>query len=304
MGTNGPRWGWGFIKHQLSGPHYRDRIMQCAQYPFYHFLPSCIPILLSISTNFSPSPLPPSSILKKRCVSLILYSGCQEELTWHQVLQDAANPPTSWFPKCSQSVDENQDLWCRAPKEEVGMGALMNLMFYCTSVKCPMLLHFLHSLSRDLHLSWVWPCLVHLGQGYSAGFGIKWGDGAGAAAGPMTGAPPLAGVDPAAPPWAQLPIPAAWKLVVTCNCKISLTKASSLPSCDKSLISLHHSLISEIALCLVNCLLFEGTYIWPFRISYLRTVWTSIKRHDQKIISTAPEGTLLWLSAWGHKTSS
>ena len=120
MGTNGPRWGWGFIKHQLSGPHYRDRIMQCAQYPFYHFLPSCIPILLSISTNFSPSPLPPSSILKKRCVSLILYSGCQEELTWHQVLQDAANPPISWFPKCSQSVDENQDLWCRAPKEEIG----------------------------------------------------------------------------------------------------------------------------------------------------------------------------------------
>ena len=95
MGTNGPRWGWGFIKNKLSGPHYRDRIMQCAQYPFYHFLPSCIPILLSISTNFSPSPLPPSSILKKRCVSLILYSGCQEELTWHQVLQDAANPPIS-----------------------------------------------------------------------------------------------------------------------------------------------------------------------------------------------------------------
>ena len=103
---------------------------------------------------------------------------------------------------------------------------------------------------------------MHLGQGYSAGFGIKWGDGAGAAAGPMTGAPPLAGVDPAAPPWAQLPIPAAWKLVVTCNCKFSLIIASSLPSCDKSLSSLHHSYISEIALCLVICLLFERTYIW------------------------------------------
>ena len=104
---------------------------------------------------------------------------------------------------------------------------------------------------------------MHLGQGYSAGFGIKWGDGAGAAAGPMTGAPPLAGVDPAAPPWAQLPIPAAWKLVVTYNCKFSLIIASRLPSCDKSLISLDPSLLSEIALFLVNCLLFERIFCSP-----------------------------------------
>ena len=80
MGTNGPRWGWGFIKNKLSGPHYRDWITQCAQNPFYHFLPSCIPILLSISTNFSPSPLPPSSILRKRSVFLILSEVARRNL--------------------------------------------------------------------------------------------------------------------------------------------------------------------------------------------------------------------------------
>ena len=40
---------------------------------------------------------PPASLLhpeKEMCFS-DFFSGCQEELTWHQVLQDAANPPTS-----------------------------------------------------------------------------------------------------------------------------------------------------------------------------------------------------------------
>ena len=56
MGTNGPRWGWGFIKNKLSGPHYRDWITQCAQNPFF-----------SPSTTFCPpaspssSPSPPTS---------------------------------------------------------------------------------------------------------------------------------------------------------------------------------------------------------------------------------------------------
>ena len=86
------------------------------------------------------------------------------------------------------------------------------LRFGLTSVKCPMLLHFLHSLSKDLHFSWLWPCLVHLGQGYSAGLGIRCGEGTGAAAGPIAPAletpPPITGAAPP-PPWAQLPIPAA-----------------------------------------------------------------------------------------------
>ena len=64
----------------------------------YHFLPSCMPILLSISTSFSPKPLPPSSALQQ--ISLVSFSPkfearCDQlKETLDQVVQGAANPPT------------------------------------------------------------------------------------------------------------------------------------------------------------------------------------------------------------------
>ena len=75
--------GLGLRQKLTFGPHSSDRIMQVHKplhLPFYHFLPSCIPILLSISTNFSPSPLPPSSILRKRRVFLIFSQVARRNL--------------------------------------------------------------------------------------------------------------------------------------------------------------------------------------------------------------------------------
>ena len=142
----------------------------------YHFLPSCMPmpILLSISTSFSPNPLPPSSTLRKsRGQQLFKKSKkkwiriCRLHLIERHLDSEApgcCQSPHRLIPKvltinwrnpgsvmsCTYKITRTLPNFVGTHKVASSIKVFLE---YTTSVKCPILLHFLHSLSKDLHFS-------------------------------------------------------------------------------------------------------------------------------------------------------